>query len=209
MRRVTTAWLVPPLTRRCASYTDSSPGPRHGSSAHAEMRRSSPPRSAKSKRFLRSRGDAPARATARPRSRWVPPLTRRCAERRDQGLLRRDGSSAHAEMRRPCGGCVEDTRRFLRSRGDAPPGTKSKSERAEVPPLTRRCAREPEGPVLAQAGSSAHAEMRRGRTARPTAWSWFLRSRGDAPIALDMIELILEVPPLTRRCAGVGRAVRG
>ncbi len=90
---------------------------------------------------------------------------------------------------------------FLRSRGDAPTTATLSSHVSTVPPLTRRCAVGGSELVERGVGSSAHAEMRPPWACRPAPPSRFLRSRGDAPVALDRGHARDRVPPLTRRCA--------
>ncbi len=161
------------------------------------------------RRFLRSRGDAPARARPGPCPRGVPPLTRRCASDaslRGQGPR---GSSAHAEMRPTPLSVYSPVMRFLRSRGDAPPTTPGASRRWRVPPLTRRCALSSLPADELRPGSSAHAEMRPGLPCVDPCPARFLRSRGDAPSTGGRLVTPPLVPPLTRRCAPLGGFARG
>ena len=199
--------VVPPLTRRCARSRASAPPRGRGSSAHAEMRPARRIARCRARRFLRSRGDAPARSRFASRTSPVPPLTRRCARpvARRRGDL--TGSSAHAEMRRRPRARPPPRTGFLRSRGDAPYFFSPEAPRAEVPPLTRRCARVELPRRAGDHGSSAHAEMRRSISWPACARRWFLRSRGDAPGILWRDDAQVVVPPLTRRCAGDERLV--
>ncbi len=122
--------------------------------------------------------------------------------------LQRQGSSAHAEMRPRRMRCMRPRSWFLRSRGDAPAGLRAALDRGAVPPLTRRCARQRRRRSDGVRGSSAHAEMRRARSARRGARSRFLRSRGDAPKRDVSLARTGRVPPLTRRCAASRHSIR-
>ena len=137
---------VPPLTRRCAPLRGPCPPSAHGSSAHAEMRPTRRSPVAARAGFLRSRGDAPEDGTGHALEERVPPLTRRCARPRARGCAHRPGSSAHAEMRPAVSVFTTPRKRFLRSRGDAPPANERIERWKPVPPLTRRCARLPASP---------------------------------------------------------------
>ena len=196
-----TAFGVPPLTRRCAHHHRSLAPHARGSSAHAEMRRHRRSRGRRRGGFLRSRGDAPDVRDYVASWSPVPPLTRRCAAERQHRESLRLGSSAHAEMRLKRPACAFAMIRFLRSRGDAPPTSSPGSSGSSVPPLTRRCALATAGVLAGLSGSSAHAEMRRGRSRTSSGTSWFLRSRGDAPVQVVTYAVLALVPPLTRRCA--------
>ena len=132
---------VPPLTRRCAERL---PRPRdrgRGSSAHAEMRPIRCTSLRRARGFLRSRGDAPTEHVYTEGFLRVPPLTRRCAPPPLEQTTCTRGSSAHAEMRPSCRRSRSRSRRFLRSRGDAPTRDGVLLRFPPVPPLTRRCAR--------------------------------------------------------------------
>ncbi len=155
----------------------------------------------RSRRFLRSRGDAPPATTVRDSHASVPPLTRRCARPARSGAARMAGSSAHAEMRPPSRQSSQHVRRFLRSRGDAPRVYRYALYVLPVPPLTRRCALPRCLRCGAGRGSSAHAEMRPSTIRGTTAHGGFLRSRGDAPHVQNFVVAHAPVPPLTRRCA--------
>src|SRR5262249_30591679 len=90
-----------------------------------------------SRRFLRSRGDAPRPWFADVDFEQVPPLTRRCTPARRALRAAPLGSSAHAEMHPIAPRQLIDSERFLRSRGDAPEGAAGIIELVMVPPLTR------------------------------------------------------------------------
>ncbi len=194
---------VPPPTRRCAPPATSERGRDRGSSAHAEMRLAiRGPRGAAAG-FLRPRGDAPSSYSLRLARAAVPPPTRRCAPSGLDSEWHAAGSSAHAEMR-PCEcSSPRASCRFLRPRGDAPPARLRPPCPPRVPPPTRRCALARQGTVLAERGSSAHAEMRPSRSDSVCCALRFLRPRGDAPLTHPHGADLLEVPPPTRRCARV------
>ncbi len=114
------ARMVPPPPRRCASRELRSARTIAGSSAPAEMRRSSRRWSSSSRRFLRPRGDAPAAMAGCTSARRVPPPPRRCARAPTAFDTEAVGSSAPAEMRRIRPRQRPRVSRFLRPRGDAP-----------------------------------------------------------------------------------------
>jgi len=172
-----------------------------GSSAHAEMRRSTSGAQALRKRFLRPRGDAPDSGHESLRFNKVPPPTRRCAGPRRAWRRSHGGSSAHAEMRLIVWIAFAQRLWFLRPRGDAPTHPTVKPIALMVPPPTRRCAVTADPACDVRAGSSAHAEMRlRARNLRPDGRG-FLRPRGDAPTEFTTMANDILVPPPTRRCA--------
>ena len=193
--------MAPPPTRRCAVGS----GAQHlgliGSSAHAEMRRSSTTSTTPTPRLLRPRGDAPrlrALVMTHPRA---PPPTRRCALRLSRRARGTDGSSAHAEMRPRNADAVARDVRLLRPRGDAPTARSRFPSSSVAPPPTRRCARRGHAQRAAGGGSSAHAEMRRCDRSASTCLRRLLRPRGDAPRPSSSRPTREGAPPPTRRCA--------
>ena len=200
------AYRVPPLTRRCAVSDPPVDHVHVGSSAHAEMRPRVHHSPSGLMRFLRSRGDAHVVDAGTATADGVPPLTRRCARDDRAPRGRREGSSAHAEMRPSSRTGPAGSTWFLRSRGDAPHVFDRCLPNRVVPPLTRRCAADwPRGDTTRR-GSSAHAEMRRRLGMALGGRRGFLRSRGDAPCAESLALRRALVPPLTRRCAHVLQA---
>ncbi len=176
---------VPPPTRRCTRAACVCGVARSGSSAHAEMHRISSCASFHVRGFLRPRGDAPHHGSCNVDVGEVPPPTRRCTHRLPGVHRRHRGSSAHAEMHRAIAGLEATVERFLRPRGDAPPGDRRYSGQDRVPPPTRRCTRLRFETSRQRAGSSAHAEMHRRAQFRKARRRRFLRPRGDAPPTLQ------------------------
>ena len=157
---------VPPLARRCAAVTRRPLVEYFGSSARAEMRLTSSEAHQRGRRFLRSRGDAPAASFPRASRRAVPPLARRCAAQGAACAAYASGSSARAEMRPGVDALGRGVAGFLRSRGDAPRPHDANRDIQLVPPLARRCASRLIEFYIHERGSSARAEMR----PRTTAW---------------------------------------
>ena len=170
---------APPPTRRCALDEMS----------EAQAQRGSSPT-----------GDAPRRSARLRERRWAPPPTRRCARCRIRQHERVPGSSAHAEMRPAVVRSACPPSWLLRPRGDAPRGHAEGVPATGSPP-TRRCAVPAFRAATANAGSSAHAEMRPERRGLGCAGLGLLPPRGDAPHAPDDAGRKRRAPPPTRRCA--------
>ncbi len=76
-----------------------------------------------------------------------------------------------------------------------------------VPPPTRRCTAVRSRGARCPRGSSAHAEMHRGRGSRSASRGRFLRPRGDAPRSSTRRASSALVPPPTRRCTPLSDSV--
>ena len=155
---------APPPTRRCALRRVRHEVGQLGSSAHAEMRRSTGSRRTRWPRLLRPRGDAPHEERRGSDRDSAPPPTRRCALSLSARRARRGGSSAHAEMRPKTASPGRGADWLLRPRGDAPPTLASRTAENPAPPPTRRCAATRRRSPSSTTGSSAHAEMRPATT---------------------------------------------
>ncbi len=194
--------LVPRPPRRCARHHEPPRRRRPGSSAPAEMRRSSMARSSGERWFLRPRGDAPPGSGGVALTGVVPPPPRRCASWTARVRQSRRGSSAPAEMRPTRSPIAAPISGFLRPRGDAPRGVVPAAPVARVPPPPRRCAPLTRRTTSVRMGSSAPAEMRPGFDSALGGPTGFLRPRGDAPERLGVLCRDGQVPPPPRRCAG-------
>jgi len=159
------------------------------------------------KRFLRPRGDRPVLALGNVSPLPVPPPTRRSTPGIGDKGRTTTGSSAHAEIDRVSPARPAGPHRFLRPRGDRPREWLPVLEPGEVPPPTRRSTRTTHSPVQRRSGSSAHAEI--DPIASPVAClpAWFLRPRGDRPLASRIVSITSMVPPPTRRSTHHGQGV--
>ncbi len=150
---------APPPTRRSTHRLPQRRGCARGSSAHAEINRSTRRGSPPGGRLLRPRGDQPKTDHAVFKQIGAPPPTRRSTERVHASPIAVAGSSAHAEINRHVEGPRARAARLLRPRGDQPWASSAGVHFPEAPPPTRRSTPDLHRRLRALLGSSAHAEI--------------------------------------------------
>ncbi|GEM_PF-1164975 len=177
------ARVAPPPARRSthASIFDGSWD--DGSSARAEIDPSSGGSSSSARRLLRPRGDRPDSDNSKFRTSRAPPPARRSTfvQTVDSGTSR--GSSARAEIDPGTTATGPAPARLLRPRGDRPNPEQDLEGEGVAPPPARRSTQIATGPTLADAGSSARAEIDPGSTQSARSIPRLLRPRGDRPKA--------------------------
>ena len=202
---------LPPRTRRipeknCPQFFH------HGTtSAHAENTTTATPSFCRTWNYLRARGEYAAVAYANIHATELPPRTRRILKVPSWVNPTKGTTSAHAENTGRSGWTPEPPRNYLRARGEYITSVYMIKYIMELPPRTRRIRDGCSFLGVFNGTTSAHAENT-GAWYHENFMCWnYLRARGEYVGRERIHEVILELPPRTRRirrwCPRKGKAL--